>query len=88
MIPPATHVEIWIARRLGEPDLYAGVTTPDERRERVRVLIERRELHLAIAGRGPNGKAETWEALYLRVYQQPLAVSRETNALRSARSRA
>lgn len=78
MKPPSTQVELWIAQRLGEPGLFAGVTTPEERRERVRALIERRQLHLAIAGRGPGGKAETWEALYLRVYQQSLAVPRET----------
>ena len=82
MIPPATHVEIWIARRLEEPDLFAGVTTAEERRERVRALIERRELHLAIAGRSQSGKAETWTDLFRRVYGE--TVSREPNPRRSA----
>ena len=66
------HVEAWIIRRLGEPGLFAGVTTADERRERVRALIERRQLRLAIAGRNPQGKPETWAALFARVYGRPL----------------
>lgn len=65
---PAVQVEHWILQRLDEPALFDGVTTPEERRERVRGLIERRQLHLAIAGRGPSGKCETWGALYRRIY--------------------
>lgn len=68
MTAPTVHVETWIAQRLGEPALFAGVTTADERRERVRALIERREVQLAIAGRAPSGKPETWQALFERVY--------------------
>lgn len=78
MTTPTAQIETWIIRRLGEPDLFAGVTTADERRERVRELIERRELHLAIAGRNPSGKPETWQALYERVYGRPIEVPRET----------
>lgn len=78
MIAATARVETWIARRLGEPGLFAGVTTADERRERVRELIERRQLRLAIAGRNPSGKPETWQALYERVYGRPIEVPRET----------
>lgn len=72
MIAATAQVETWIARRLGEPGLFAGVTTADERRERVRELIVSRQLHLAIAGRNPQGKPETWAALFARVYGRPL----------------
>lgn len=80
MTTPTAHVEAWIVRRLGEPDLFAGITTAEERRERVRELIERRQLRLAIAGRNPSGKPETWQALYERVYGRPIAVPRETQS--------
>jgi hypothetical protein len=69
---PTVMVEAWIKDRLREPTLFDGITTRTERRERVRALIERRQLQLAIAGRGPGGKPETWEALYRRVYGEAL----------------
>lgn len=72
MTTPTAHVEAWIIRRLGEPSLFAGVTTADERRERVRELIERRQLHFAIAGGTNQGRPETWAELYLRIYKAPL----------------
>ena len=71
------HVEAWIIRRLGEPGLFAGVTTADERRERVRELLERRQLRMVLAGRNPSGKPETWQALYERVYERPIDVPRK-----------
>jgi hypothetical protein len=69
---PATHVESWLCRRLQEPTLFDGITTPEERRERVRALIERRQLHLAIAGGTNAGKPETWAELFERVYGEPV----------------
>lgn len=80
MSAPTPQVEAWIRDRLSEPALFHGVTTATERRERVRALIERRELHLAIAGRRPDGKCETWTELFLRVYGEPLEVSRGAGA--------
>jgi hypothetical protein len=65
-------VESWIVDRLKVRDLFAGVTTPAQRRERVRQLILARDLELAIAGRVGQAKTETWGALFERVYQQPL----------------
>ncbi len=78
MTTPTAQIETWIIRRLGEPDLFAGVTTADERRERVRELIERRQLRMVLAGRNPSGKPETWQALYERAYGRPIEVPRET----------
>jgi hypothetical protein len=73
VIGPAVQVEAWIARRLREPTLFDGITTPDERRERVRALIERKQMHLAIAGKREGEKCETWVDLFERVYQQPFS---------------
>ena len=72
MIGPTTQVETWIAWRIGRPDLFAGVTTPDERRERVRTVILDRGMAEAIAGRREGHPCETWSALFTRVYGVPL----------------
>lgn len=72
MIGPTTQVETWIAWRIGRPDLFAGITTPDERRERVRMAILDRGMAEAIAGRREGHPCETWSALFTRVYGVPL----------------
>lgn len=69
-----THATIateqWICRRLRR-DIFAGVTTPDERRERIRTEILTREMQLAIAGK--VGKTPlTWAELFQRTYGMPL----------------
>ena len=75
MIGPTVQVEAWIKDRLREPTLFDGVTTAEQRRERVRELIHRRQLHLAVAGMPPGTKAcETWTALFQRVYGQPVEI--------------
>ena len=66
-------IETWMARRLQMPLSWAaGVTTADERRERIRAEILKQERSFAIAGKRPGQPAETWKALFERVYQQPL----------------
>lgn len=69
---PTIATETWIARRLRRPDLFAGVTTPDERRERVRAAIVDGRLEMAIAGKRAGQAAETWSDLYRRLYGQSL----------------
>lgn len=54
--------------RLSVPGLFAGVTTPTERRERVRRVIVNRGLEHAIAGKRQGASCETWGDLYLRIY--------------------
>lgn len=69
---PTIAVESWIARRLGRPDLFAGVTTADERRERVRqAILDARATH-AIAGKRKVGGCLTWADLFAEQYGQPL----------------
>lgn len=68
---PAVAVEDWICRRL-RLDLFAGTTTPDERRERLRREILERDLAEAIAGKRKGHPAETWRDIFERVYGQPL----------------
>jgi hypothetical protein len=69
---PTIATETWIARRLQRPDLFAGVTTPDERRERIRQVIVDGRMAMAIAGKRAGQSAETWSDLFQRVYEQPL----------------
>lgn len=70
---PTIATEVWIAHRLRRPDLYAGVTTPDERRERVRQAITDGRMAMAIAGKRTGQPAETWREVFERVYGVPLA---------------
>lgn len=72
MIGPTITVESWIARRLQRPDLFAGVTTPDQRRERVRQVIVDGRLEHGIAGKRDGVTCETWADLFQRVYGEPL----------------
>lgn len=69
---PTTAVESWIARRLDRPDLFAGVTTAEERRERVRAAILEGRMEEAVAGRRAGYGCETWRETFERVYGQPL----------------
>lgn len=61
---PTPKEEAWIARQLGRPDLFAGVTTAEERRERVAKRIG--EI-------GPDevwreGRTESWAEVFRRAY--------------------
>lgn len=78
MTPPTIQVEAWIAERLRLYDLFDGVTTPEIRRDRIRERILARGMTLAIAGRGPGGKSETWQELFARVYGTPLEVAADS----------
>lgn len=69
---PTIATEAWIARRLRRPDLFAGVTTADDRRKRVRDAIVEGRMAEAIAGKRAGQSAETWRELFERIYGQPL----------------
>jgi hypothetical protein len=65
-------VELWLARRLGLPLSWAaGVTTRDQRRDKIRAAILDRNLADAVVGNA-KGKPETWAQLFQRVYRQPI----------------
>jgi len=68
--PEVVSAEERIAERLRMPELFEGALSADERRERVRVVCLDRDP--TIAGRGPDGKAETFAALFERLYGSPL----------------
>lgn len=55
-----------LAKRCGVDDIFAGDTTTDSRRERVRALVLERDP--AIVWRGPNGKPETYAEAFARTY--------------------
>lgn len=58
-----------LAKRCGVNDLFAGLTTPADRRERLRPLVLERDP--AICGRSPRGKPETYAEAFARVYGEP-----------------
>lgn len=69
---PTIATESWIARRLNRPELFGGVTTADERRERVRAAILAGRMAEAIAGKCEGEACETWREVFARVYGEPL----------------
>jgi hypothetical protein len=64
--------ELWLAGRLGIDDLYGGVTTREQRRERLREEILNRGLAQVVLGRGPDGKSDTYSRAFARVYREAL----------------
>lgn len=56
-----------MARRLRAADLFEGVTTLEERRERIRARILERGVADEVAGVS-RGSPETWRALWERVF--------------------
>lgn len=68
---PTTAEEVWLARRLGSPALFAGRTSAEERRERVRAAILERGFADRRAGMR-NGTPETFRELFARLWGVPL----------------
>lgn len=65
--------EAWMARRLGlSLDWDAGITTTDQRRETIRNAILEQRRTYSIAGKRKGHPAETWKALFERLYRSPL----------------
>jgi hypothetical protein len=61
-----TYRELWLARRLGRPDLYAGVTDAQERRKRLLALCA--ETPDLIVGRGQGRPGEPLSVVVARLY--------------------
>lgn len=70
--PRTIQGEIWLAGRLGIDDLYGGVTTREQRRERLREEILNRGLAQVVLGRGPDGKSDTYSRVFERLYREAL----------------
>jgi hypothetical protein len=70
--PRTIQGEIWLAGRLGIDDLYAGVTTREQRRERLREEILNRGLAQVVLGRAPDGKSDTYSRAFERLYREAL----------------
>lgn len=70
--------ESWLARRLDQfregtyRAVFAGLTDTSTRRERMRDAILDLNLGLVIAGRGQDGKPETFGEVFQRLYREPL----------------
>lgn len=61
--------EIWLARRLGQfGHVFAGVTDPALRKQRIREAIREGNHDHNIAGRRADGKIETFAEVFNRLY--------------------
>lgn len=83
--PRIDRGENWLLRRIHQitnrdvwAQVNAGVTDQDERRDRIARVIDEWALVHAIAGRGPNGSAETFGQAFRRLYGRPV-VTDETD---------
>lgn len=66
-----SELEAWICSKLKLRDLFAGVTTPEIRRDRLKVVLLKRGLLGSVAGRF-NGASVSWRALYAKLYGEEL----------------
>jgi hypothetical protein len=66
MTSPFFNGEYELAKRCGIENIYAGDTTTDSRRERLRAAVLERDP--AIAWRGPNNQPETYGEAFARIY--------------------
>lgn len=66
--------EMFFVKRLGEHGrtVFAGITDPNERRERIRYAILEGKLDCAILGKNPKGRVETYAEAFERFYGEPL----------------
>jgi hypothetical protein len=67
-----TELEQWICERLKLRDLFAGDTTTEIRRDRLRVTLLERGLTESIAG-SRGGKTVKWRAIHKQLYGEDLA---------------
>jgi hypothetical protein len=65
------ELEAWICERLNLRDLFAGVTSREIRRDRLKVVLLQRGLTESIAGR-MEGKPVTWRQLFTKLYGDEL----------------
>lgn len=63
--------EAWICARLNLRDLFAGHTSTEIRRDRLKAVLLERGLTESIAGRR-DGKPITWRALFKSLYHDDL----------------
>jgi hypothetical protein len=61
------QLEAWICDRLHLRDLFAGHTSTETRRDRLKVVLLERSLSESIAGRY-DGKPVTWAKLFKQLY--------------------
>lgn len=66
--------EAYIVRRLKEhgKQVFAGVTNPTIRKERIRTAIIEGKMDCAVIGKSQTGKSETYRQLFERHFREPL----------------
>jgi len=68
------ELERWVCERLHLQDLFAGVTSTETRRDRLKVVLLERGLTEAVAG-SREGKSVKWGALYRQLYNCELTTT-------------
>lgn len=65
--------ETFLAKRLKDHGMgiFTGVTDPAIRKDRFRQAITAGGLRSVIVGKNTSGKAETYEDLFARIYNEP-----------------
>ncbi len=77
MAQPTTLVnlpaELWLANRLKQhgPDVFQGLTTREDRMQRIRSAITSNQLSSVVVGK-KDGKPETYAECFQRLYGEPL----------------
>lgn len=69
-----TDADVWFANRFGRrgfAEVFAGVTTPEERRDRIRALIVRERRGAEIVG-NRKGRPVTYAEAFEKFYGMPL----------------
>lgn len=75
-------VEAWMAQKLRLPMSWdAGVTTREDRREKIRARIIELGCENEFAGRTSKRGAETWAQLFMRVYRQSVTTENLADAV-------
>jgi hypothetical protein len=70
---PTIETEGWVARALGDPNLFAvGLTDGKRRAALVRARIVALGWGDGVAGTRPDGRRQTWSELFQSLYGEPL----------------
>ena len=86
MTQDGVKAELWLAKRLAQhsaltdPEgIFAGVSDPATRKERIRAAIHAKALGSVIAARGRDGKPVTYAEAFERLYGEPLGHTNHSN---------
>lgn len=76
-IAPAFRGELWLDKKLSAlgVHIHSGLTDYASRKAKARHAIVTQGLATVIAGRGPDGRPQTYAEVFRRVYSEPLEIT-------------